>query len=444
MADVDGDGQLDIATAQYFGIAQPSFLWLQRVGTPTAGALTSANFVKHVISSEQGTSFQIKPVPNLRGDGVTRWVGTNHLTYPNNAPDGGLFEFSPGADKTQTVAVPDHRRHRSRPDPAPARAHPACSAPATSTVTATSTSRSPATATVACSGSSRPARARSRRTCSRTTTRTRRRCSASASPAARYIADLDGNGTNEMGFSSFDQNTVAIYTRNGGSPVKVTSKLTISGASTVTAGKKTALTLDLTGGAPSTARQAAVTFTPARTGKAVAAGTVTLAAVGSNHYRGAITVTSKESGTYRATYAGRTVTARSVRHRRVGVEVADHRQHDHRVHDGDEEAEEEDQGQEHRHGRARLRSHRQAPDVVVLEERAVVRLEVGAHVPGQQREQGHRDDHGAEGHVVLAPERARDEVRLRRRDGEPHVQAQLTPRSTTEGRSRHRRGRPSR
>ena len=37
------------------------------------------------------------------------------------------------------------------------------------------------------------------------------------------VADLDGDGDNELAFSSFEQNTLAIWTRQGGGPALVTS-----------------------------------------------------------------------------------------------------------------------------------------------------------------------------------------------------------------------------
>ena len=51
------------------------------------------------------------PAPNLLGDGVTRWIATNH-TNPNVAfppfalyPRPAVYELTPGADPTQPWAV---------------------------------------------------------------------------------------------------------------------------------------------------------------------------------------------------------------------------------------------------------------------------------------------------------------------------------------------------
>jgi hypothetical protein len=121
--DVDNDGDLDVASAQYFHVSattnfgqnalgDANFVWFERTGTDADG-LDSSDFVKHEISRLQGPSYGFFPAPNLYGDGVMRWIGTNHTnTTPGNpgppiflraAPN--AFVLTPGADPTQPWAV---------------------------------------------------------------------------------------------------------------------------------------------------------------------------------------------------------------------------------------------------------------------------------------------------------------------------------------------------
>ena len=111
--DVDGDGDQDIVSPQFFGdvAAQPffplearnaasaSFVWFENLG---GGA-----FSKHAIGLDQGPGFMITAVENLLGDGITRWVATNHsnqnVTFPPLSlyPEPAVYEFTPGADPRQ-------------------------------------------------------------------------------------------------------------------------------------------------------------------------------------------------------------------------------------------------------------------------------------------------------------------------------------------------------
>ena len=111
--DVDGDGDMDIVSPQFFGnvAGQPffplaarnadsaSFVWFENLG---GGA-----FSKHAIGLDQGPGFMIIAVKDLLGDGITRWVATNH-TNPNVTfrplslyPAPAVYEFTPGIDPRQ-------------------------------------------------------------------------------------------------------------------------------------------------------------------------------------------------------------------------------------------------------------------------------------------------------------------------------------------------------
>lgn len=115
--DVDGDGLLDIVSPQFFGpvAAQPfvppfardetvaSYVWFQNHG--------DGSFTRHAIGIAEGPGFSIVPAGDLLGDGVTRWIATNH-TNPNVAfppfslyPEPSVFELTPGSDPTQPWAV---------------------------------------------------------------------------------------------------------------------------------------------------------------------------------------------------------------------------------------------------------------------------------------------------------------------------------------------------
>ena len=86
--DVDGDGDLDIASAQFF-MADASFAWLERVQT-SAGDL----MVSHTMSATEGGSIMLAKVPGIG------WVGTNHTNTASVPvqPKEGVYLLAPGAD----------------------------------------------------------------------------------------------------------------------------------------------------------------------------------------------------------------------------------------------------------------------------------------------------------------------------------------------------------
>lgn len=115
--DVNDDGLMDIVSPQFFGAvaAQPfvppfardasvaSYVWFENNGNGT--------FSKWAIGTNEGPGFTIVPVDNLLGDGVTRWIATNH-TNPNVGfppfslyPEPSVYEFTPGADPRQPWSV---------------------------------------------------------------------------------------------------------------------------------------------------------------------------------------------------------------------------------------------------------------------------------------------------------------------------------------------------
>jgi hypothetical protein len=123
VVDMDLDGDLDVASAQYFGVkAAPftgpqgsvtdeSFVWFENTAGKNAGALSSANFTKHVIARGLGESFEILPVDNIDGNGRYGAIGINHTNtsvsglpgVPAVAPQ--VVRLVPGADIRQPWTV---------------------------------------------------------------------------------------------------------------------------------------------------------------------------------------------------------------------------------------------------------------------------------------------------------------------------------------------------
>ncbi|MFJ3666860.1 FG-GAP repeat domain-containing protein [Streptomyces sp. NPDC090106] len=100
VADVDRDGDLDVASAQYFEPGA-AFMWAERTGRPSA-AHPLGDFTPHVIDTTQGRAIQLRAVRNLYGDGRTVWVGSNHTNTafpPGSAePPSQVVSFTVPAD----------------------------------------------------------------------------------------------------------------------------------------------------------------------------------------------------------------------------------------------------------------------------------------------------------------------------------------------------------
>jgi len=94
--DVDGDGDDDVVSPQYFAEGA-GVVWFERTADPSVGN-PAGSWVQHQFSpTEVGKGFEIELVPDLYGDGVARWLGTNHqnTTFNPGVPS-ALWRFDDG------------------------------------------------------------------------------------------------------------------------------------------------------------------------------------------------------------------------------------------------------------------------------------------------------------------------------------------------------------
>jgi hypothetical protein len=94
---------LDVASAEYFATFEDgetaSFVWFERVGEPSA-ALPAGEWIRHKTDDQHGRAIMFDAVPNLYGDGVLRWVGTNHTnaTGDDPGPESAVLVFDVPSD----------------------------------------------------------------------------------------------------------------------------------------------------------------------------------------------------------------------------------------------------------------------------------------------------------------------------------------------------------
>ena len=96
--DVDGDGDEDLVSAEYFHDQGASFVWLENPGS----GQTPWN--RHIIDDTVGPAIQMQMVADAFGDGVTRAFGTNHTNTAKSSPDpepSQLVVYTPSDDPTQ-------------------------------------------------------------------------------------------------------------------------------------------------------------------------------------------------------------------------------------------------------------------------------------------------------------------------------------------------------
>jgi hypothetical protein len=106
VADIDGDGDLDVASAEYFEMQEDgtreSFAWFERVAHPSDSE-PAGQWQRHTIDAESGPSIHFLPVDDLYGDGVRRWLGSNHTNTTDGRPDpeSAVFAYEVPEDPTQ-------------------------------------------------------------------------------------------------------------------------------------------------------------------------------------------------------------------------------------------------------------------------------------------------------------------------------------------------------
>ncbi len=83
--DIDGDGDLDVISAEYF-VKKESVVWFERTADPTPQKPAGV-FARHVVDGTSGASILFRFVDNLYGDGVTRGVLANHTNTRSNSGD---------------------------------------------------------------------------------------------------------------------------------------------------------------------------------------------------------------------------------------------------------------------------------------------------------------------------------------------------------------------
>ena len=96
--DVDGDSDLDLASGQYFLEGQ-SYVWFENV-EPPSDTNPSGVWERHDITDSQGRTIQLSVIPGLFGDGTEGWVGSNHVPTPESPDDhqAGIYIMEPPSD----------------------------------------------------------------------------------------------------------------------------------------------------------------------------------------------------------------------------------------------------------------------------------------------------------------------------------------------------------
>jgi len=96
--DMDGDGDLDLASAEFF-LADNSFVWFEQAAAPSEGTPAGV-WRRHVISDGLGRSIQLSAIPDLFGTGEVGWIGSNHVNNVSRDPEplSGIYLLHPPAD----------------------------------------------------------------------------------------------------------------------------------------------------------------------------------------------------------------------------------------------------------------------------------------------------------------------------------------------------------
>ena len=99
--DIDGDGDEDILSSEYFVPDALSAVWLEQTDSPDP----NERFIKHVIDDESGPSIQVEMVSDLFQDGKDYALLSNHSNTEKSNPDpykSALYLLAPPEDPTTT------------------------------------------------------------------------------------------------------------------------------------------------------------------------------------------------------------------------------------------------------------------------------------------------------------------------------------------------------
>ena len=104
--DVDGDGDLDLVSAEYFAGLGASFTWYEQVTAPVAGADASnpnayvGEWTRHIIDDQSGPSIQGSIVDGFLKNQDMVLIGANHTNTQKNSddPKEGIFLYTPTDD----------------------------------------------------------------------------------------------------------------------------------------------------------------------------------------------------------------------------------------------------------------------------------------------------------------------------------------------------------
>ncbi|WP_211360019.1 FG-GAP repeat domain-containing protein [Actinocorallia herbida] len=204
VADIDRDGDLDVASAQYFQ-SGASYVWLENLG--------GGRYTTHTIDTTQGRSIQIKLVRNLRGDRRDVWVASNHT---NTA-------FPPGSSdpvsQVVTYAVPKDPRQAWTPtsisEGITARPRPGQAAPG---VIGDGDIDGDGDLDIAVSGDGDP-RLFWLEQRGDGSFATHVLAEGHGQAGGAIVADLDRDRRNDLAFSVYELNSVVVFTRSGGGKV---------------------------------------------------------------------------------------------------------------------------------------------------------------------------------------------------------------------------------
>ena len=84
--DVDGDGDLDIVSAEFFANMDTSFAWYERLTEPSVEN-PGGQWKRHVIDDQVGPAIQLSLIADFIGDGQLMAVGANHVNTAKSPAD---------------------------------------------------------------------------------------------------------------------------------------------------------------------------------------------------------------------------------------------------------------------------------------------------------------------------------------------------------------------